>query len=146
MKALSTAWQSRLQSSAFTNLSEAGQLFSFPAALTLPFGKCPFAISAFCPPWLAGFAIKTRLRKLELFSIRHCLLRPFSISSEEAPGQGLSALFSSLALLAVLCSPAWDWSPGTARAELSPCCPRPGSVAVWGVLGHTGLYTASWAV
>lgn len=141
MKALSTAWQSHLQSSACTNLSEAGQLISFTAALARPFGKCPFAISAFCPPGLAGFAIQTRLRESELFNITPCLLRPFRISSEDAPGQGLSAVFSSLAL----------WPCPAAQRGTGPQ-EHPGLSWAWergcvgGVLGHTGLFTASWAM
>lgn len=124
MKALSTAWQSRLQSSAFTNLSEAGQLFSFPAALTLPFGKCPFAISAFCPPGLAGFAIKTRLRKLELFSINTACLGP-SVFPQKKPQARACLLYFPL-WLSWPCSAAQRGTGPREQPGLSPPRAAPG--------------------
>lgn len=130
MKALSTAWQPHLQCPACPSLSEAGQLFSLP----LPFGGCPFAISAFCPPGLAAFAITTRLRKSELFNVRQCLLRPLSISSQGAPGQGF---ICCLIFLSVSRGHAAQRGlvPRTPRAEL----PRPGSSAGSHWPGHSKL-------
>lgn len=66
MKALSTTWQSHLQSSVCTNLSESGHLYSFPAAFTLLFEKCwfLFPLSAFLLHRLSGDTIKTMFKEI----------------------------------------------------------------------------------
>lgn len=134
MKALSTAWQPHLQSFCMYQSVRGRTAISLPCSPHSALWEVPLCHFCLLPSWAAWICHQNHIREMRAVQHQTLLAQALKYFLRRCPR---SALFSSLAVVAMPCSPVWVWSPGTPRAELPlGLC----------VQGHTGLSTASWAM